>query len=62
MTDRKCCYLEDGKPDGAPCQAPAEWEIFSDKLPLASVDACTKHVGALLDDSQESRVYPVDSP
>lgn len=59
MADRKCCYLEGGKADGAPCQAAAEWELYGSNEPREPTDACTKHVGEVLDDSPETRVFPI---
>ena len=59
MSERKCCYLQDGKADGAPCNADAEWELFGSKEPCEPVDGCTAHVGALLDNSPETRVFPI---
>lgn len=61
MSDRKCCYLENGRADGASCSADAEWELCGSNTPREPVDACTKHVGELLDDSPETRVFPIKS-
>lgn len=58
MTERKCCYLEGGKANGLSCQLPAEWEIYSENN-LESIEACTLHVGELLDDSPHIHVYPI---
>jgi hypothetical protein len=60
-TKRKCCYLQDGKAEGTPCDADAEWELFGSSQPWESIDACTVHIGALLDDSPETRVFPIKS-
>lgn len=59
MAKRKCCYLEGGKADGAPCGADAEWELYGSNEPREPVDACTKHVGELLDDSPSINVVPL---
>ncbi len=59
MTERKCCYIEGGKADGVSCQAKAEWELFGSNEPREPVDACTNHVGHLLDDSAETRVVQI---
>ena len=54
----QCCYLEDGKADGAPCTSPAEWEIIPMPFhPDANTLACSKHVGALLTDAVEHRIF-----
>lgn len=58
MSERKCCYLDGGKTDGTPCSADAEWVIYSYNAPREPIDACTKHVGYLLDDSPETLVLP----
>lgn len=59
MDQRKCCYLEGGTSDGKPCGAPAEWELYGSNHPIEHTDACTAHVGALLDDSPVTNVYPI---
>lgn len=61
MTNRKCCFLQSNPGDTlTPCSADAEWELHGSNTPREPVDACTAHVGALLDDSPETRVYPVN--
>lgn len=60
MGERKCCYLEGGKIDGASCGANAAWSIYGSDTPSESVDSCTKHVGDLLDDSPVISVYPIN--
>lgn len=59
MSDRKCCHLENNV---VPCGADAEWELFGSNEPREPLDACTKHVGELLDDSKETHVYPLVAP
>ena len=59
MDRRNCCYLQDGKAEGSPCGELAEWELFGSNEPREPIDACTKHVGDLIDDSLETRVYPI---
>ena len=55
----KCCYLEGGRADGARCPKDAEWTIYYDSTdPHVATDACTDHVGALLSDSPEHRIFP----
>jgi len=60
MSDReptlRCCYIN---PDGIHCRAPAAWVIVDGPAPEAYTHACTAHVGALLTDAPEHRVYPV---
>ena len=60
MSERKCCFLQAQPSDPlTPCDADAEWELFGSTEPREPIDACTKHVGDLLDDSLETRVYPI---
>lgn len=59
MMKRECCYLEGGKADGKPCGKDAEWELYGSNTPMAPTEACTEHVGRLLDDSPETRVIPI---
>ncbi len=51
---RKCCYIG-ALPGG--CDRDAEWEVLSQKPGLApydcTTDACTEHVGFLLDDAEQ---------
>lgn len=37
------------------CEKPAEWEIYADTVP--DTVACTDHVGELLTDAQEHRIF-----
>lgn len=60
MSERKCCYLQSQASDPiTPCGKDAEWELHGSSSPNEPVDACTAHVGDLLDDSPETRVYPI---
>ncbi len=63
-----CCYIEQGKAillsDGwsiedVPCVSPAEWEIVHGPTVDDYTHACTAHVGALLTDAPEHRIYPI---
>lgn len=47
---RYCCHIG--------CNQPAEWEIYGDH-PYNGTDACTAHVGILLDDSVRFTVLPI---
>ena len=42
-----CCQIN--------CKEKAEWEIFADGTP--DTIACTKHVGELLTDADEHRIF-----
>lgn len=37
------------------CEKPAEWEIYADAVP--DTLACTDHVGELLTDAKEHRIF-----
>ncbi|HUU93205.1 MAG TPA: hypothetical protein VM238_18580 [Phycisphaerae bacterium] len=59
---RLCCFIPDeeqGKPNPAGCQNEAKWEIWGDPGRGEYTEACTDHVGALLDDSKEHRLFPI---
>lgn len=48
---RECCFIG--------CAATAEWELWPSTAVYESTDACTAHVGNLLDDAPETRVIPI---
>ena len=47
LTNEICCQKD--------CKEDAEWEIYADSVP--DTVACTNHVGELLTDAKEHRVY-----
>ena len=51
LTGRKC-----GKPK---CRNAAEFELWPSNVVYEFVDACTAHVGELIDDAPETRVVPL---
>ena len=53
----QCCYL-DGEQQF--CIERAEWIIVSGPRDSDVTYACTKHVGDLLCDAPEHRIYPVE--
>ncbi len=65
MTQRRCCYIiqNGGKTQGEPCTSDAAWEIYSQKPGLApydcTIDACTLHVGLMLDDAEQHIVTSI---
>lgn len=64
MPQRMCCFRYPAVPDtqgggASSCPCPAEWEIWPSTAVYEFVDACTAHVGALLDDAPETRVMPI---
>ena len=66
MTERTCCFIPEVVPGGPAvrdrCPKPAEWELWPHGAVYEHVDACSDHVGHLLDDSPETRVRPLGAP
>lgn len=59
QTDQSVC-LSDGWTIGdVACTSPAEWTIVHGPAPEDYTEACTEHVGALLTDASEHRIYPI---
>lgn len=52
----KCCYISQ---DGDDCSKPAEWLIVYGQAPDNYTESCTHHVGHLLTDAEEHRVYQI---
>lgn len=50
-----CCYLFD---DGGACPNDAQWTIIYGPAPCDYTDACTAHVGELLEPDKENTVIP----
>ncbi len=61
MTVEHCCYIGGGiaLPKRLRCDAPAEWVLVSGPTDADVTYACTAHVGYLLTDATEQRIYPV---
>lgn len=51
-----CCYIN---PETGACPKRAEWIIYDGPRSDDYTEACTEHVGALLSDADEFRVYPL---
>ncbi len=49
MAKEICCQID--------CEEPAEWEIYAEGVP--DTVACTEHVGELLTDAQEHRIFRI---
>ena len=49
MTKEICCQID--------CKKDAEWEIYAESVP--DTVACTEHVGELLTDAQEHRIFRI---
>lgn len=54
-----CCYLEGGHSNGARCERSAQWTIVFGETPDDYTEACSAHVGELLTDAPEHRIYPL---
>lgn len=55
-----CCFIEQDKAtEDVPCNRVAEWIIYDGPRPDDYTEACTEHVGVLLSDANEFRVYPL---
>ena len=48
-----CCQIQ--------CEQKAEWQIYDGPNPEDYTEVCTAHVGDLLGDAPEHRVYPIRS-
>ncbi len=67
--ERYCCYIDNDAPvlnpdkwslGKEPCQNPAEWIIIvPGSAPDDYTEACTAHVGMLLTNAPEHRVFPI---
>lgn len=51
-----CCYI--GEVTKLKCGNDAEWEVWWGETPDDNTLACTRHVGDLLTDATEHRIYP----
>jgi len=50
MRKELCCQIN--------CEKEAEWEIYANGVP--DTMACTKHVGELLTDAKEHRIFHIE--
>lgn len=69
---RTCCFIPESQqhlvptrqdeplPEGVGCGKNAEWEIWSGNSPDDSTDSCTEHVGEMLTDAPEHKIYPIN--
>lgn len=53
-----CCYLFEGDVQ-KPCPSSSEWMIWTPPDIYDVTESCTTHVGELLSDAKEFRVYPL---
>jgi hypothetical protein len=62
-TEGRCCYITDQETLKG-CENSAEWQIEVDNQPLHPADAfthaCSEHVGLLLWEGGQHRVFPID--
>lgn len=72
MSKRKCCFIpedqqdlnrrqSDPLPDGFGCQNDAAWQIWYGNGPDDNTESCTTHVGEILTDAAEHRIYPAEN-
>lgn len=52
-----CCYIDQGT--GVHCQKLSEWIVYDGPRHDDYTVACTVHLGYLLSDADEFRVYPL---
>lgn len=64
---RVCCFIPESQQSDASagkvvsgCGKNAEWQIWSGIGPDDSTDSCTEHVGELLTDAPEHRIYQIN--
>lgn len=60
-----CCFIPDDQQDGANvigCLKEAEWRIVygNGSDPDGYTESCTSHVGEMLTDAPEHRIYPLE--
>ena len=51
-----CCFIDR---EGDDCGRVAEWGIYHGSEPHEYTESCTGHVGDLLTDAPEHKVYPL---
>lgn len=63
-----CCFISDEEAEGKlpeellvthGCSADAEWRIVHGDGPDDYTESCTEHVGFMLTDAPEHRIYPL---
>lgn len=76
MSTRNCCFIPedqqaaakawmaDSKNNGLVlslgCEQPAKWQIWSGPAPDDCTESCTEHVGEMLTEAAQHRVYPIE--
>ncbi len=53
---RTCCFMSD---DQVGCEKLAEWSIIHGASPDDYTETCTEHLGAMMTDAPEHKVYPI---
>lgn len=56
MNNLICCYIDHG---GNACSKKAEWAIVSGPSVDEYTESCQAHVGNLLTDATEHKIYPI---
>jgi len=57
--DRLCCCIPDQNRLDRRCQNDAEWTIEHGPTPDDYTESCTEHVGTMLTDAVEHRIYRI---
>lgn len=60
MEEAHCCCIPDQENLDEGCPAPAKWIIVHGDLPDEYTHSCTEHIGELLTDAPEHRIYPLN--
>lgn len=55
-----CCFIPDqSNPETSRCPNLAEWTLVHGETPDDYTESCTEHVGVMLTDAVEHRIYPI---
>jgi hypothetical protein len=55
-----CCFIPNqDDPQNSRCPNNAEWRIVYGETPDDYTESCTEHVGKMLTDAKEHRIYPI---
>jgi hypothetical protein len=53
-----CCFI--GPKSGYQCGSDAEWRIVHGSTSDDYTESCTRHVGEMLTDAPEHKIYPLE--
>lgn len=54
---RHCCFIN--QRNGQPCGSAAAWQVWHGPSPDDYTETCTTHIGEILTDAPEHRIYPI---